>query len=312
MIFNKENWKVVLWGHKLHSHTHSYIHQAFYRAFEHLGVKVYWFDNDDDVSDFDFINTLFITEGQVDNRIPLLESCFYVLHNCNSKYDELFQKNRCMNLQVYTDYRINAHCTKVAECTYHDVISKCLYMLWATDLLPHQIEANKPQTIFNSDSRSVTWVGTIGGEFFGNIDQISPFMKACEDNGIVFAKQIFKSVDENIELIKKSYLAPTIVGRWQHQVGYVPCRIFKNISYGQFGLTNSPRVYDLFQHKIIHNHDTNQLFYDTRTYLQNAPLSELHSLMDFVKDNHTYLNRIDTILDFITTINPKLLGDICT
>lgn len=26
--------KVVIWGHKLHSHTHSYIHNAFYNAFK--------------------------------------------------------------------------------------------------------------------------------------------------------------------------------------------------------------------------------------------------------------------------------------
>ena len=40
--------KVVIWGVKLHSHTHSYIHWAFERAFRHLGYTVYWLDNSDD------------------------------------------------------------------------------------------------------------------------------------------------------------------------------------------------------------------------------------------------------------------------
>mgnify|MGYP006419383869 CR=1 FL=1 len=36
--------KVIIWGHKLHSHTHSYIHDSFYKAFKFLGYNTYWFD----------------------------------------------------------------------------------------------------------------------------------------------------------------------------------------------------------------------------------------------------------------------------
>lgn len=50
--------KVVIWGHKFGTHTHSYIHNGFYIAFKHLGYDTYWFDNLDDVSEFDFSNTL--------------------------------------------------------------------------------------------------------------------------------------------------------------------------------------------------------------------------------------------------------------
>ncbi len=311
MIFNKKNWKVILWGHKLHSHTHSYVQNAFYRAFQHLGVDTFWFDDSDDISWFDFKNCLFITEGQVCHKIPLRDDCVYVLHNCDSKFDELRHKNRAINLQVYTDYRINSHCLKIDEGTYYDVPSNTLYMLWGTDLLPNEIEENKPKYIFNSESKIVSWIGTIGGEFFGNENQISPFIKACEENGIVFEKRLFQSIEENIQLIKNSYMAPTIVGRWQQQVGYCPCRIFKNISYGQFGITNSLRVSSLFDNKIIYNEDTYQLFYDAKSYLSNMHVKDLHDLMDIVKEKHTYLNRINTILDFILKVNPKLDGDLC-
>jgi len=67
--------KVIIWGHKLHSHTHSYIHNAFYIAFKHMGYETYWFDDKDDVKKFDFSNSLFLTEGQVDKKIPLREDC---------------------------------------------------------------------------------------------------------------------------------------------------------------------------------------------------------------------------------------------
>ena len=39
--------KVIIWGHPLHSHTHSYIHEAYYRAFKYLGYDVYWFHDNE-------------------------------------------------------------------------------------------------------------------------------------------------------------------------------------------------------------------------------------------------------------------------
>ena len=61
----------VAWGHKMHSHTHSYIHGAFIKAFQHLGYKTLWLDDSDDVSRIDFEGTLFLTEAQVNGKIPI-------------------------------------------------------------------------------------------------------------------------------------------------------------------------------------------------------------------------------------------------
>src|SRR2546423_966135 len=96
--------KVIIWGYKLHSHTHSYIHNAFYRAFAHLGYETYWFDDNDNVKDFDFSNSLFLTAGSQENNIPHREDCDYLLHNCTSaNYRSLFEKGNCIAFQVYTD-----------------------------------------------------------------------------------------------------------------------------------------------------------------------------------------------------------------
>ena len=51
---NHDIKKVVIWGHKLYSHTHSFIHSGFFKAFKHLGYDTYWFDNNDNIKDFDF------------------------------------------------------------------------------------------------------------------------------------------------------------------------------------------------------------------------------------------------------------------
>ncbi len=103
LIYKKPFKKVVLWGHKLHSHTHSWIHWAFYRAFEHLGYDVLWLDNSDNIKGIDFSDSLFITEGQVDHNMPLREDGRYILHNCDSKrYNKLRQQGKVLTLQRYT------------------------------------------------------------------------------------------------------------------------------------------------------------------------------------------------------------------
>jgi hypothetical protein len=129
--------KVVIWGHKLHSHTHSYIHNAFYIAFTHLGYPTYWLDDAEELSDFDFRNTLFITEGQVDRQIPLRKDCSYMLHNCTDTKYRMLPKKNVISFQVYTDSIFSVpNLVKLDTCLYYDLAGRCLYMPWATDLLP--------------------------------------------------------------------------------------------------------------------------------------------------------------------------------
>lgn len=292
--------KVIIWGHKLHTHTHSYIHNAFYRAFQHMGYQTYWFDKYDALHNIDVSNALFITEGQADENIPLRSDARYILHNCDvRKYQPFFQQGHCIILQVYTDDVLPRPVTKVEDFIYYDLADKCIYMPWATDLLPHEIDAIKKELPKIKRKKVVWWIGTVGAGEFGNIEQIAPFQKACEEHGIKFRNAMGKNVQDTIKDIQISYLAPAIVGKWQQKVGYIPCRIFKNISYGQMGVTNSRHVYNLFKGKIVYNSDTYQLFYDAQKRMKTMTQKELFDLMDFVRDHHTYINRIETLLSFL-------------
>jgi hypothetical protein len=293
--------KVVIWGHKLHSHTHSYIHYAFYKAFQHLGYETYHLDNEDDICHIDFSNALFLTEGQVDQKIPLREDGFYILHNCDmGKYHDLCAANRCMILQVYTDdvlSRNTAH--EVAPLIYEDLVNRILYMPWATDLLPHEIECQKPLLGRSDKKRYIAWGGTISDGVFGNRSELEPFIQEAKKNKILLAHKT--NIDPLVmrTFIRQAYMAPAIVGEWQKKQGYIPCRIFKNISYGQLGITNSYRVYELFNKKIVYDSDTVQLFYKAKQALTSFNSTERQELMDFVKDHHTYINRIYSMLNFI-------------
>lgn len=295
--------KVVLWGHKLHSGTHSYIHYAFYKTFKHLGYETYWLDNNDDVKDIDFSNTLFITEGNVDHAIPLRSDCRYILHNCApAKYESIW--DQCIVLQVYTHDALARPVVKADDCIYYQDDIKTIYMPWATDLLPHEIDAIKKQVHTFKKENAIHWVGTIWEGPDGNRSKINPFIQACRHNAITFQQHSHVQADQNRSLIQQSYMAPALQGKWQCEVGYIPCRIFKNISYGQMGITNSRTVYELFKGKIVYNEDPYQLFLDAQKRLKNMKNKELYELMDFVKEKHTYLNRIYHLLEFMNHHNP--------
>jgi len=293
--------KVVIWGHPLHSHTHSYIHAAFFKAFKHLGYETYWVSTPEELKNIDIHNALFLTEGQVDDKMPKRLDCYYILHNWNpNNYQELFSHNRCILLQVYTHDCLRYSFQKIDDYIYCDDEQKLIFMPWATDLLPEEIDRIKKHLIFSrQNNNNINWIGTIGKGRFGNHEEIDDFKRACTENNIYFRHITHAPMEENISLIQTSYMSPAIQGPFQCEKGYIPCRIFKNISYGQWGITNNKTVYDLFKGKIIYNSDTYQLFYDAQNYIKNASADDLYELMDFVKNNHTYINRIETLLTFM-------------
>ncbi len=303
--------KVVIWGHKLHSHTHSYIHERFYRAFDYLGCPVHWFDNNDNVQDFDFSDSLFITEGQVDALMPIRNDCKYILHNCNlDKYRGVKESN-CLIMQVYNNrLPFRDDLIKVDTCMYYDVPNRTVYMPWAADMLPHEIEEMKAKIGEFEKDACVHWIGTLGGGVYGNINELLPFSDACVENGISFlhtgnpwVKGLSREDCNNI--IARSYFFPAIVGTWQVENGYIPCRIFIAICLGQMGITNAKSVYELFDGNVVYNENTHQLFYDALERAKTWTLQDQLALMDFVKEKHTYLNRIKLLLDFFELMQSK-------
>jgi hypothetical protein len=56
------------------------------------------------------------------------------------------------------------------------------------------------------------------------------------------------SDSKNSQLVRKSRFGATIVGEWQRNAAYIPCRLFKNIS---FGSSDVPLGYDTTQKQIV-------------------------------------------------------------
>jgi hypothetical protein len=317
--------KVIIWGHPLHSHTHSYIHEAYYRAFKHLGYDVYWFHDSEYPEDFDYKNSLFIGEGFADRNIPINRSSCYCIMYCPSpkKYQNagryidirMAAVNFKDHIQEYSLDKTKA--LKVGPACYFEEKSNLkisinndyveydiddfdkFYVSWATNLLPDEISEDD---IYLDREYKIYYMGTISGQgVCENYSNFVPFIKACEENNIEFIHNNFwtnpLSNEQVIELTKRSLLGIDIRGNQHIKQKLLTCRVFKNISYGHLGLTNSKEIYDEMDGNCIYNADPYQLFSDGISNKDNYNL--IKSGMRYVKENHTYINRVKSLISIL-------------
>lgn len=317
--------KIIICGHELHNHTHSYIHNAFYRTFKHLGYNVYWFNEDgvnnypcDKNVDIDFNNTLFIVHGLESKNLPLNETSFYIGHNIEWTGNQFkipakhvlinsskgIPHQNILSLQVYCIRCISDNLLHYKNNKYNCYSNDhtCIYLPWGTDLLPHEIDENiKNLELF--DVKNIS--NFIGMPLEHNVQlkkSLEKYNIEYKNYGGTFDKSSDrnKSIEENMKLIQESIIAPALQTQWQKDNCYIPCRIFKNISYGKMGITNNETVYNLFDKKIIYSDSIDDLVKESLEFDKKEDKNTIiKKLMIEVRDNHTYINRINFILNYI-------------
>ncbi len=73
-----------------------------------------------------------------------------------------------------------------------------------------------------------------------------------------------------------------------------------NHTHGKMGITNSPIVYELFDKQVLYSDSIEALAYAGLKFNNRTDKNEIiKNLMIKVRDNHTYLNRINFMLDFV-------------
>ena len=326
--------RVIIWGYKLYSHTHSYIHAGYYNAFKNLGYETHWIDGKDNFDPQLFNDALIFTEqwAVIGNpNIPLFTNSTYAVHYIGNKDTRvegnpgagayLGKVGRLIDVRYNADKWVDKNynysldrskATKIGAGCYFEKGSDYdyFYTTWATDLLPDEINL---EDMYIPKENYVFFAGTIGGGQGGpkncktappeydNLVYLNPFIQACEENDIEFKYNCPwispQSFEEQRKIIQKSYLAPDVRHKAFKEWGYIPCRNFKNISYGQLGITNSKPVYEFFDGNIIYNEDTYQLFFDAQKQRENYDL--IKSQMLFVKENHTYINRVKELIEVV-------------
>ena len=263
-----------------------------------MDYETHWIDSIVDVGALDLSDSIFIVEGQVDGNIPLRNDCKYLLHNCDiSKYEDTNIDYK--TLQVYSHDVLERDVEKIAECEYYQPSTNTLYQPWATDLLPHEFENYSPINTFNNMEPTINWVGSVMEGLHGNMSVLTEYANTAAINGITFKVCRNADPDEAIRLVRESIMAPALQGVWQVENGYIPCRIFKNISYGHMGATNSETVFNLYEGLITYSSNPGQLFIEMKNFMNNPDKKKMEDIRNLTKERHTYINRIKNIMEIM-------------
>lgn len=319
--------KIIIWGYPLHSHTHSYIHAAFFKAFKSMDYDVYWFSDSNYPKNFNFTNCIFWSEGFADSKIPLNKTSIYFIHVAPNpakyieagvkkfidvRYNHVWHKDHVYSYQLDKEvvaklgpsvyYEPAKSGIEVIENDYvsYEIASfDKLYITWGANLLPDEFNFND---IFLPRLNKIWFSGTLSKKGRNeNYSVYKPFIKIAKKNGIEFiANDPFAnplSEEEVIKRTKNSILGIDLRGPEHLRNGYVPCRVFKSISWGHLGLTNSVEVYNELEGHVLYADDPKQLFLNAMESRKNY--KKILEDMKYIQRNHTYINRIQSFLKII-------------
>ena len=227
-----------------------------------------------------------------DYCIPVREDIYYCLHNFKDIFLDKLNPSRVILLDTYKNGAENSD-IKIDEVTFIDTKNKFvkLYQPWGTNLMPWEFK--KP--VFNNH-RFVFWVGSIWNDKFnhGNIEEINNLKNTLCEKNIKFINVRFVPDWVNILLVRLSRIAPAIGGRIQTEVNYLPCRMFKNISYGQLGFSNVKKFSDLYKNCLLSGENIEQLVNSALDLSKDEYIRIVKEQQEITK-KQTYLQKINNI-----------------
>lgn len=327
----RSKYKVVVWGFKpvngIFRNTIGYVWGGFYKAFRALGFETYWFSDGDYDSNLDYSNCIFIAEGWDSNNIPINSSSIYYVHCAYDpakyigkvkKFIDMRYNQKFMSHSNYNYVLNKEEAVKLGPCCYYEESTNTtihlknghvdydienfdkVYISWATDLLPYEMDVND---IYLERENVVVFLGTIYYDQFTNVSELQEFGKVCEANNVDFLVNPYSygsdqiSSNDYIANYKRSLFGLDLRGNHNRKTGYIPCRVFKNASYGLLSTTNSEEIYKEMDEHCLYNPSVTQLFYDAME--KRDDFEFIKRSFNYVKENHTYINRCTDILKIL-------------
>ena len=168
----------------------------------------------------------------------------------------------------------------------------------ATNLLPqeiHNIDVSAMKAARMTDR--TFWVGSVCGGEMGNTQELQEFAIGASKKNVQFG--VLRVPEEQAKkVLLASHTAPAIQGKWQVEKGYIPCRVFKNISYGRLPTTNSFAVRNFFE-EMLPCASPLEMSEFGRTEEDQMTQKTSDRLVGFVREHHTYINRIERLLEVL-------------
>ena len=229
--------RFVIWGLRETRHTHRYIHLGFFHAAKRLGVDVVWAEDSAAEADTVRDGDLVLSVNVAGENLPVVKGARYVFHNFTEDRQDQVQAlgEQAIHLQVFTDTTIAGAERFGASCTWLNRATRTLIQPWGTNLSREEFNDPAPWHF----PAAVFWIGSVWNNALeqGNVKEYIAMRTALRAH----RRLIFRPKVNDVFaawLIRHSALSPAIAGRWQVENNYLPCRLFKNISYGQLGSTN--------------------------------------------------------------------------
>ena len=263
------------------------------------------------------------------NRLPLRKSSTYVIHYVGNKGPVegnpgasmyIDHVGRLIDYRFACDWGINGvedknYAYKFEKEKYiklgngsayfeKDKDYDKFYAFWGTDLLPTEINFDnrfipydEPKYAFYGGSIAQGW----GNAEDGNAHLFQPFVNECNKANIAFYHNDPRRNPISPEILQqavlRSYIPLDVRPKNHIANNYVPCRSFKNGSYGKLIITNSKAVYNFFDGDVAYASKSDELFHVARE-MQDDPKTKdkILNQMKKIKEYNTYVNRLQDII----------------
>jgi len=311
--------KVFVVGHRTETHTNTFIHAAATKAFMALGFDTTWGDPGPKFDPPPW--SIIFTKSDVDQHVPVRNDLYYILHNCDREkyapaHDHLVHwgilaRFNTQPLHVVPRFRTG--------CGWWYESVRTLLLPWATNLLPGEIDDHPALRV--PVERKVHWVGTVvHSGTNANVEEVAAFARGLAKHDIemhvwggytgslsipnVTVHPGWVTDEKHRDLIERSYLGPVLCGSYQLQNEYVPCRAFKNASYGQTLCTNSVAVRHMLGRfpsgGVVYEPDC-ELLAEEAVRQREGPvwLGERWLLTRYVRQHHTFIERLRIVLEHL-------------
>lgn len=292
-----KDYKVIIWWYPYGKHTHSWIHHGFHKAFQYLGYEVSWRENMKENLPWRSEKIIFISAFPEDSLILENFSHNWIIFDHNYTLDI---KDHIIPFGILAD-GFGSYAPNVDEYRHYKRIPK---IYWATDLLPSEIE-HIPYHY--SDTKNVRFIWSWWKDNWLALERARIWCYTHWKNWDQQWKHLFlrykKFVPEDdiAHLSQKAFLTLSIQWKPQCQTWYIPCRLFKNISYSVLALSNNLFVADLFDDdEVIIEKDIFDLLDKAAKVVNEKRVDEYtKKAIEKVREKHTYINRIQELFTYL-------------
>jgi hypothetical protein len=238
--------RFVIWGGLEGLESHRHIHRHFHNTALKMGIESVWVKDDPSsrvyITPDSTVLTADILGRNLGSAVPGAD---YVLHNFDgtSEICQTVIPEHLLRIQVWTNDAMGEEWAPFRSFYKEGAV---LFQPWGTNLLSEEFF----DPIFNPLSQEIVFVGAVWsdqheGVELGNQRTIYVLSRVCRDRRLHFRHLTQISDEENLNAVRSARLAPAFAGEWQVDHNYLPCRAFKNVSYGALGITNVPSLAEM-------------------------------------------------------------------